>query len=75
MRIASMMMVLGIVLAAGCSESKGTTVQAQNSRVDVVFGLARPDAPTTKTVTISKPFVPPATVDVVQTTPPRLHHR
>lgn len=70
MRFAFMMAGLVILVAAGCSESSGFTVAAQKPTVDAVFGLARPDAPTTKSLTISKPFVPAATVDVVQTTGP-----
>jgi hypothetical protein len=69
-RTASWSAVLAILLVAGCDDSGGLTVEQRRPQVDALFGLARADAPTTKTLTIAKPFVPPATVEVVQTTGP-----
>jgi len=70
MRTASMLVVLTTLLVAGCSESGGFTVAQQAQQFDALFGLARPDAPTTKAITIAKPFVPPASVELVQSTGP-----
>jgi len=70
MRTASWLILLAILVVAGCDESGGLTVSQQRPQAEALFGLARADAPTTKTLTIAKPFVPAATVEVVQTTGP-----
>ena len=67
MRTIFMLLLAVAVVLAGCSSSETVAVATVAQQEDATFGVARGGAPTTKNLTVTKPFVPAGTVTTLAT--------